>query len=199
MQSYAKLRGVRLQLCLVGVPCRCLQLHNVPAGLQVLQVSDLQPFPRTRNKMQQAVVCLSVLVLLEKKEAALQKNLKRRLNVLGLVALDLKIFKDFKELRKVGPQLLLVLRVLRVLRVPFFHILSFGLEPAVLRSPWDEEAIGAATSAPGAHDRRGKESQEEPRAQVISSFRLSMFLHVLSFLLMSVHFFSFMACHNRVM
>ena len=67
MQSYAKLRGVRLQLCLVGVPCRCLQLHNVPAGLQVLQVSDLQPFPRTRNKMQQAVVCLSVLVLLEKK------------------------------------------------------------------------------------------------------------------------------------
>ena len=67
VQSYAKLRGVRLQLCLVGVPCRCLQLHNVPAGLQVLQVSDLQSFPRTRNKMQQAVVCLSVLVLLEQR------------------------------------------------------------------------------------------------------------------------------------
>jgi len=76
MQSYAKLRGVRLQLCLVGVPCRCLQLHNVPAGLQVLQVSDLQPFPRTRNKMQQAVVCLSVLVLLEKKRGGFAKELK---------------------------------------------------------------------------------------------------------------------------
>lgn len=141
----------------------------------------------------QLFVCLSWSCW--NKEAALQKNLKRRLNVLGLVALDLKIFRDFKELRNVGPQLLLVLRVLRV---PFFHILSFGLEPAVLRSPWDGEAIGAATSAPGAHDRRAKKSQEEPRAQVISLFRLSMFLHVLSFLLMSVHFFSFMACHNRV-
>jgi len=199
--SYAKLCKAMQSCVECASNCAWWEFHvdvcNFTMYLQVCKCYKCQIFNHfqeleTRcNK--QLFVCLSWSCW--NKEAALQKNLKRRLNVLGLVALDLKIFRDFKELRNVGPQLLLVLRVLRV---PFFHILSFGLEPAVLRSPWDGEAIGAATSAPGAHDRRAKKSQEEPRAQVISLFRLSMFLHVLSFLLMSVHFFSFMACHNRV-